>query len=102
MRKFILNGKEIKGAELDFNAMCLMEEYGGDLSSGKTNSVVRAYVAVCMKSNPNLAGIEIQNHVLNGGKLDDIYLTLTEAIEESDFFRKLSEQTEMEEAKESK
>lgn len=96
-----VNGKEYKEAELTFNAVCELEEMGCSLTSIKNSSfnVARAYLALCMgggNSAKELAGQEIQKHILAGGDISAIVEAFGKAIENSDFFQALNKNKETE------
>ena len=98
MKRFKVNGKEYVGKELDFNAVCDLEDMGVELSNaGKAPmSMIRGYLAFCGNMSAEEAGREIQAHIMAGNKFDEISLVMQEQMETSDFFRSLS-QTEEEE-----
>lgn len=109
MRRFLVNGKTYKSKELDFNAMCDLEDMGVSMVDikSKNMSLIRAYLAFCGNISAEEAGDEIILHLKNGGKFDEIMEELKVAIENSDFFRFLKErakeedaESEMEESKE--
>ena len=96
-----VNGKEYKEAELTFNAVCELEEMGCPLTSIRSNTfnVARAYLALCMGGGNNakeLAGQEIQKHILAGGDISAIAEAFGKAIENSDFFQALNKSKETE------
>ena len=96
-----VNGKEYKEAEITFNAVCELEEMGCPLTSIKNSSfsVARAYLALCMGGGNNakeLAGQEIQKHVIAGGDISWIVEAFGKAIENSDFFQSLNKSKETE------
>lgn len=100
MKTFTINGKEYKTKELDFNAMCDMEDAGVSLmdADGKNMSLIRAYFAVCCGKGKDFAGREIQQHMINGGNFDEISEAFKDAMENSDFFRALGAKAETEAA----
>lgn len=100
MRKFTVNGKSYKSKELDFNAMCDLEDMGVSLVDikSKSMSLIRAYLAFCGNMSAEEAGNEVMNHLKNGGKFDEIMEELKDAIENSDFFQILKERAEEENA----
>lgn len=95
MNRFELNGNKIEAREFDVNLICDMEEYGVDILGGstkmKTFPTIRAYVACCMNVDVSVAGNELQKHMINGGTLDSVANCMTKAMEDSDFFRAISE-----------
>lgn len=100
MRRFLVNGKTYKSKELDFNAMCDLEDMGVSMVDikSKNMSLIRAYLAFCGNISAEEAGNEIMLHLKNGGKFDEIMEWLKEAIENSDFFRFLKERAEEEDS----
>ena len=88
MRRFLVNGKTYKSKELDFNAMCDLEDMGVSMVDikSKNMSLIRAYLAFCGNISAEEAGDEIILHLKNGGKFDEIMEELKVAIENSDFF----------------
>lgn len=96
IKSITINGKTYVAKEFDFNMICDLQDMGVDISSiAKTPmAAVRAYVAICMGVDKELAGKEIESHVVNGGELDKVMETLASKFENSDFFRKLSQSKE--------
>lgn len=93
-----INGKEYKKAEIDFNSVCELEDMGVNLFNLKKVSEVklaRAYVALCMGGADRLevAGVEINKHIINGGDLLPIIEAFGKAVEESGFFQALNKRT---------
>lgn len=104
MRRFLVNGKTYKSKELDFNAMCDLEDMGVSMVDikSKNMSLIRAYLAFCGNISAEEAGNEIMLHLKNGGKFDEIMEELKVAIEDSDFFRFLKERAEEEDTENQK
>lgn len=96
MKTFTLNGKVYQAKEFGFNVMCDFEERGISLEDieKKPMSMMRYYIALCMNSSDDVAGTEIEAHLINGGKLEDIANLLSDAMENSGFFQALSKRTE--------
>lgn len=86
----IINGKSYKLPELDFNAVCELEEMGVSLLDGnvKPLTMIRGFVALTIGDSEQ-AGKEIEAHLINGGSLVDIMAEITEAIDNSGFFHAL-------------
>lgn len=102
MRKITINGKNYNAKPFDFNLVCDLEDMGiamGDLGR-KPMVTLRAYVALCMNVALGVAGKEIEKHLASGGNFEDAIKVMSEEMEDSDFFRTLS-QTENEEVTES-
>lgn len=94
-KAFTLNGRTILAKPFDFNMICDLEDVGIEMTSlGKHNTgLLRAYVSICGGISVAEAGYLIQEHVLAGGKLDELNETIAREVTESDFFQKLNEQT---------
>ena len=88
-----LNGKEYKIPELDFNAMCRLEEMGVNLMQmdNKMFMLVRGLIALSMNSDLEKAGQELEAHVIGGGRLEDVMEEISKAVNESGFFRALQQ-----------
>lgn len=99
MRKtIVVNGRVLTPAEMTFNNVCRMEELGAPITDAENRSMnfLRAYLAVCLGSNAEVAGAELEAHVLGGGSMTELSEVLAEAMDESDFFQALSKRTEAE------
>lgn len=90
-----INGKSYKAKEFDFNFLCMLGEQGIDITeiSKKILPTMRAYVAYCMNVDADIAGVEINKHIIGGGSLDELTEIFNTKAEESDFFRALTERT---------
>ena len=97
-----INGKYYKDAELNFNTVCEMENMGVSIQSIDDNimSAARAYAAICMRKPLNVAGAEIEAHIIGGGTLVDILEPFNKKAEESGFFQALRRKAEAEEIQE--
>ena len=89
-----INGKDYKEAEIDFNAVCELEDMGIKIFNLKGVSgmkIARAYAALCMGGADmlDLAGVEINHHMINGGKLEVITEAFSKAVDNSGFFQAL-------------
>ena len=86
-----INDREYTIPELNFNAMCELEDLGASFSEmdKKALSTVRAFLALAMGGDAEKAGKEIEAHIPSGGKFDDIMQDINRAVEESGFFRAL-------------
>lgn len=96
---FTLAGKLIEAADFDFNTVCDLDEMGVALSTrGSTGmALLRAYVAVCADTTKTDAGKMIEEHIAGGGNLDQLSEVVGKKLNESGFFRRLSEgQTQVE------
>lgn len=93
MKTVHINGKSYQGAEMTFNNVCRMEEMDAPITYGAkvSFSMLRAYLALCMNTSKENAGEELEKHIVNGGTMDELSEVMADAIENSDFFRKLQE-----------
>ena len=91
-----VNGKAYKAAEMTFNNVCKMEEMDAPVTLGQkvSFSLLRGYLALCMNTSKENAGEELEKHIVNGGTMDELSEAMADAIETSDFFRKMSETEE--------
>lgn len=96
MKTFTLNGKTYTAKEIDFNMICDLEEQGISLEDieKKPMSMIRTYIAICMNATKEYAGKQMEEHFINGGKLDDVATVMGEAMETSGFFQALNKGTE--------
>ncbi len=93
MKTVHINGKSYQGAEMTFNNVCRMEEMDAPITYGAkvSFSMLRAYLALCMNTSKENAGEELEKHIVNGGTMDELSEVMADAIDNSDFFRKLQE-----------
>lgn len=93
---FKLNGKEYKNFELDFNTICKLEEIGvniADASSLSGLDAIRKIMSVAFDFDIHKAGVEIEEHIKNGGNFSEISEIVVKAIEDSGFIKALVAQT---------
>jgi len=104
MKMITINGRTYSRAEMDYNMLCDLEDMGISISEikGKSMSFIRAYLAKCMGEDAETAGKELNQHFINGGKMEDIMDVIKEVIEESGFFQALGKGTETETTKSEK
>lgn len=98
MRKFKLNGKEYNAKGFTFNTVCELEDCGfsmGDMQR-KPMSMVRAYLSICLNTSLEVAGKEMEEHIVSGGNFEEIMKVITEEMNDSDFFRNLNKRAEEE------
>ena len=88
-----LNGRRIRAAECDFNFVASLSENGIELNQmfKKQIPAIRVYVAHCMGVDVETAGEFIQKHIVEGGDLTGIMEVFAKKMDESDFFRAISE-----------
>ena len=98
MRKFKLNGKEYNAKGFTFNTVCELEDCGfsmGDMQR-KPMSMVRAYLSICLNTSLEVAGKEMEEHIVSGGNFEEIMKVITEEMNDSDFFQNLNKRAEEE------
>lgn len=88
-----INGKTYKVPELDFNAMCELEEMGVVLTDmdKKVLTTVRGFLALAMGSDMEIAGKELEEHLASGGNIEAMVEEINKAVSESGFFQALSQ-----------
>ncbi len=94
MANFIkLGEKRIPAADVDFNFVALLSENNIQLNEmgKKMLPTLRVYVAHCMGIDVETAGQIINQHMVKGGTLADIASVFTQKVEDSDFFRAISQ-----------
>ena len=84
-----INGKQYPLKEVTYNFMCDLEDKDIKLKDiqEKPFRFIRLYLSYCMGASDEVAGDELQAHAANGGNFDDLTQGMTEAIENSAFFR---------------
>lgn len=94
--KITINGRSYEAREIDFNFICDLQEAGINIFDlgNKILPSCRAYVAYCMGVSQEVAGEEMNQHIIKGGTFDDFITVFTEKINSSDFFRSLNKTTE--------
>lgn len=100
MKTFTINGKEYKSKMIDFNLVCDLEDMGVSIVNidGKDMSLIRGYFGLCAGLTKEKAGKEIEAHLTNGGKFDELMELIKFEMENSDFFRNLKKTAETEDA----
>lgn len=95
MKTFNLNGKIYSSKSFGFNFMCSLEKAKLPLDEIEKNPmrIIRLYISYCMGTDEETAGNEIEAHVENGGDLAEIADIMSEAMDESGFFRAISKGT---------
>ena len=98
MRSFTINGRKYNSKEADFNMICEFELMGVQLSniSKVPTTALRAYFAFCSGLDETSAGIEMAQHMIDGGDFTEISEAFRDSIEESGFFRALNKNQEEE------
>lgn len=92
-KSFEINGKSYVAREFDYNMICDLQDAGIDMAdlSKKGAASARAYLSVISGMSLADAGNEIGEHLMKGGTIDALIETMAESIEDSRFFRTLSE-----------
>lgn len=98
VNRFTLNGVTYTAKPFDFDLVCDLEDMGVSIQKIQKMpmSLIRGYVALCADVEPKIASSWIQAHLVGGGKLDDITAAMAKEMNESDFFRSLSQSEETE------
>lgn len=96
MSTFTLNGNSVVAKKFDFNALCELDNYGVSIQdmTNKPFAFIRAYIAYSMGLSLDDAGNEVEKHIENGGKLDEMFRIINKELEESGFFRALQNEPE--------
>lgn len=88
-----INQKNYVVPRLNFSDMVAMEDMGFSIvelfQKQKIFSLATAFVGVVAKCSRPEAEELCQQHVMGGGDIADIYSAFMEAVNESDFFKKL-------------
>lgn len=92
MSYVIINGNKYDIPEMDFDAVCELEERGINLlrmdeNNMKLATMTRGLVAWIMGVDVQTASKEIEAHIANGGDIIDIISRLTDVINNSGFFK---------------
>ena len=76
----------------DFDMICELEDMGVSFEriDKMPMSLIRGYFAVCAETTKEQAALLIQNHLVQGGKLEDITEPMAKEMNDSDFFRSLA------------
>jgi len=92
MKNYVtINGKDYKVPEVDFDAICQLEENGVyllnfDRNERKIASMIRALAAWVMNTDAQTASREISEHIRKGGNVMEIANVVVEAVTDSGFF----------------
>lgn len=82
---FTLAKKTYEAKKYGFNFLCFLEEHNVEATTGLP--LIRAYVAYCIGISIDEAGELIEDHIVQGGSLDELYTIISEAIEKSNFMK---------------
>ena len=93
---FTVNGKSYRAKEFDFNFLCDLEDQNLSLEDidKKPMSLIRSYLAFSADITKEQAGIEIEKHLENGGKFNDIVEIMGQQMQDSGFFRSIRKDEE--------
>ena len=91
MAYVIINNNRYDIPEMDFDAVCELEERGVNLigmdkSNFKAATTIRGLVAFIMNTDVKTASREIEAHIAGGGNIVELFDGLTFALEKSGFF----------------
>ena len=94
MKQIVLANKEYNVPDLDFNAVCDLADKGVDIMNPKAFSnnpimTARSITAWMLGITAIEAGQVIQDHVLDGGDIADIFTVFNEVVDESGFIQAL-------------
>ena len=80
MRTFTLNNVTYTAKEFSFNTVCDLEDLGLSLEDMNTKplSMVRGYIGLCIGKVRVFTGKQIEEHMINGGTLQDIIAVMSE------------------------
>ena len=90
MNRVTINGREYTIPEVDFDTICQLEENGVyllNMDRRKLATMVRGLVAWIMDVDTRTASMEIQAHIQNGGDIAEILTKVTDAVNNSGFFK---------------
>lgn len=92
MRQYVtINDREYEVPEVDFDAICQLEEKGVyllnfDRNERKIGMMIRGLAAWVMDTDEQTASREISEHIRKGGNVMEIANVVVEAVTESGFF----------------
>lgn len=97
-KKFTVNGKDYATKNIDFNGICELEDLGLSITDLNKNrmSAIRALFAYHSGLDSEDAGVEIMEHLKNGGG-NEFFTPLIDSLLESDFFRATQQSSKAEE-----
>lgn len=87
-----VNGKSYTIPEITFNTMCDLETNGVSLEKigQKPLATIRGFLCVAMGQTLETAGRELEEHLKNGGSFEEIIGAISQAINDSGFFKALA------------
>lgn len=98
INRFTINNVTYTAKPFDFGLVCDLDSYGVGLQdfSKHRMALIRAYFALSADLDLEDAAKEIQEHIVNGGNLDSLSDAMAKEMNDSDFFRALSNRNEQE------
>lgn len=100
MENFVINGTTYRARDIDFGFLVEMDKAGISIDNIMGVAAINCYMAYCSGLSEQQASNEINQHIIDGGKMDDIGNIYGQKIGESDFFRTLMGATQNEETAE--
>lgn len=93
MQTVKINNKNYEVPELNFHHSKIMEQMGlpmeGMISKQYLFTALSAFVCIVVKCDAETADHLIEQHIMGGGNVEEIYQSYVKAITESSFFKKL-------------
>lgn len=87
-KSITINSKEYKIPEINFKAICEIEDLGVDFSKVSSLKFISGLLAYTIGCDMDTAMNEIEEHIKNGGSLDSLNV-LVEAVYQSSFFQQM-------------
>lgn len=89
--KLELNAKTYEIEGFTFGTLCALEERKISIAdlNHKPMSFLRDFISIQTGLNRTDTEKEINDHIANGGSIEDLMNTITQCLEESGFFQKL-------------
>lgn len=96
VNRFTVNNVTYTAKPFDFGMICDLESVGVSISDADKMgmSFIRGYFAICADMDKEEAAKQIQEHMINGGSLEDISNAMAKEMNDSDFFRALASRNE--------
>ena len=91
--RFTVNNVTYTAKPFNFDLVCELEEMGVSFTNidKVPMSLIRSYFAICADVSKEQASALIEKHLIDGGSLDSIITPISKEMNDSDFFRALSE-----------
>lgn len=96
MKFFTINGNRYEAKEFDFNMVCDFAVWGIQPQDLGKNLLVsaRAYLASCAGLPLEVAGNELQSHIIHGGDATELINCMMTAASDSLFFQAMQKRAE--------